>query len=425
MKRAVSLRGLSAAVGLALSLAAIPSIAQARSDGTVPCGDTAKLIEEIKKANTAGSGTITLVAGCTYGISNPFNDNGNLENGLPPIKGKIKIIVNDNDDHRHHHHGVHGVHGVHDDNGDNDDDDDKRDANATIMRASRTPFRIFKVLQGGELSLRGITVSAGDTPGDGGGIFDEGGTVNLEGSKIIGNRAANDGGGIANENGTVIFEDSKVAGNTSDDDGGGISNNAAGTVKIDESSILCNTTNQDGGGINSKGTVTIRESVVAGNVARGDDGGGINDGGSLTVIQSKIVFNKAGLEGGGINVGENSQLTVGFSSVSDNTAGRDGAGINNEGNARLTGVGVTGNSAGRNGGGINNERGGMAHSGHPRDGADAVLTIEDSKITRNTASAGKGGGIFNQPPATVTLRDVEIEDNRPDNCFPAMPGCED
>jgi hypothetical protein len=324
----VSLKGSAVTVGLTLGLATIPSAAHAQA--TVPCGDNARLTAAI-----LAGGLIELAKGCTYAFDTRFD----TENALPPITGKVTLVGDD----------------------------------TTIMRSNHgLLYRIFMVAQSGDLTLRGIEVSAGHIATVGGGIANEG-KLTLEDSAVTGNTADEDGGGVSNEGGTVTIHNSAIARNTalgSAADGGGISNNAAGTVTVEHSKIIGNTTDEDGGGINNQGALEVEDSLISHNIARDDDGGAIGNTGTATLKQTALIGNTAGFDGGAINNGASAKLDVKESTFFGNTAGFDGGGLNNEGLATLTKTKVKGNSAGQNGGGITNEPG-------------AVTTLDRSNVTKN------------------------------------------
>jgi hypothetical protein len=381
MKSVIALGGSAVLAGISMGLAAPPSSGQA----PVACADTASLITRINDANTAGSGEIELVPGCTYAFD---AQDGTSGDALPPITGKITIV------------------------GDN----------TTIMRSSdatKRRFRIFGVTETGELTLRGINVSTGSTEFDGGGILVDGGKLTLKKSRVTGNTSNADGGGIANEGGTVTLEASEVRGNvvlrlpSGNGDGGGISNNDKGTVYLRGSVVSDNTADEDGGGINNKGVLDVERSTISRNTARDDDGGGIDNAGALTLKRSQLVRNVAGRDGGAINNGEKGTITSTNDAFSDNKAGKDGAAINNEGKATLTRAEVTRNSAFHLGGGINNEN----------DAGPASLTLDRSRVSYNRAG-DTGGGINNAAGAAVDLENnTVIFKNQPNNCAGTVPLC--
>ncbi|MEU6098371.1 hypothetical protein [Streptomyces sp. NPDC047079] len=379
----VSLRGSAFAASLALGLAAAPTAAHAQT--FVTCGDTAGLITAINAFNNPTGGTIRLAEDCTYAYGTATNGNA-----LPPITGKITIVGDD----------------------------------TRIVRSNTgTLYRLFEVAQGGNLTLRGIQVSAGHSDTDGGGIANEG-TLTLVNSAVTGNSANEDGGGISNEGGTITLRDSRIAGNTAvagAADGGGISNNAEGTLTLERSEVEGNTSDQDGGGIANQGSLRVENSTFSHNTARDDDGGAIDNSGSgkVTLKEARFTANLAGLEGGAINNGEEASLTATGSVFVKNTSGRDAGAINNEGTANLTRTEVSDNSAGRDGGGINNE-----FTVDPEGNVAAHLKLYGSTVSENRA-ARNGGGINNQQGAVVELERSRVTKNRPDNCFPlnSIEGC--
>jgi len=161
-----------------------------------------------------------------------------------------------------------------------------------------------------------------------------------------------DGGGI-NNNGTLTLTDSAVSGNTARGSyayGGGIG--SYGTLTLINSTVSGNTAGY-GGGIWSKGTLALTDSTVSGNTATGTDsqgGGGIWHQGTLTLTNSTVSGNTGDYGGGIVNGGT---LTLINSTVSGNTAKFPGGGIYNGGTAMLTNSTVSGNTA-DSGGGIYN-----------------------------------------------------------------------
>jgi CSLREA domain-containing protein len=195
-------------------------------------------------------------------------------------------------------------------------------------------WRVFYVDQGANLTLNGVTVTAGK----GGGLF-----------------GYNFGGGILNS-GTLNLINSIVSGNSSSGDYTG----SIGT--------------NFGGGIYNDGSLIITNSIISGNLVSGSSninrGGGIFNGKTLTVINSTISGNFASGSNGSDNYGggifnSGGIITLTNSTVSGNSS--SGAGSSNFG------------------GGISNESGG-------------TLNLTNSTITNNSAIRGisnYGGGIYN------------------------------
>ncbi|MGW5608881.1 hypothetical protein ACWEWI_22790 [Streptomyces sp. NPDC003753] len=388
------LRGPAATVGLALGLAAIPSVAHAYTI-RIGCGDINGLKNAISALDNPAGGTIELAEGCTYSYTS--GDEGG-ENALPSITNNTNIKIT-------------GAH-------------------TTIERSATAAalFRLFHIEPQASLTLRGITVRGGHINADGGGILNEG-KLTLVDSAVTGNTAdgnAVDGGGIANEDGTVTLRNSTVNGNTaagSGTDGGGISNNAKGTLKLEHSEVRNNSApgvtggaEPDGGGIQSQGAVTIEDSTISHNtVGNGGDGGGINSLGSLKLRNVQITDNTADLDGGGINSGEPGTIESTKSTLAGNRA-KNGGGLNNEGWATLTSTRIIENAVTGQGGGIHNES-----NSEDSEPTPAHLTLDDSAITQNTA--GDGGGIYSESGAVVRLEDTSVRQNKPNNCVPAVGLC--
>ncbi len=119
------------------------------------------------------------------------------------------------------------------------------------------------------LTLTGGDVSSVDINGLGGAIRNLENLI-LTGSTLSGN-SARFGGGIRNQ-GTANIVSSTISGNSASADGGGVSN-SGGTTNITSSTITGNSAYFYAGGIQSSNTVTLNNTIVAGNT----DGRGIPD----------------------------------------------------------------------------------------------------------------------------------------------------
>lgn len=386
MKNRLVLAGSAVVASVGLCVAAAPAMAQAPLQVSIACGDVAGLITAIGEANAnADGGKITLAKDCAYRFTDDFEDSGSA---LPAITERVSLVGHE----------------------------------STLIRSVRGGiplFRIITVSEGGELSLKGVTVTGGHTDGSGGGIANAG-TLSLADSKVAGNRAAADGGGISNEGGDVTLVDSEVLTNvaisTTEEaaDGGGISNDAAGTLTLRKSTIAGNTADRNGGGIDNAGTLTVENTLITNNEARDGSGGGVNNVGTATITRSKLIENWAGLDGGAVNNGENAVLDVLESTLAGNRASNDGGAVNNAGTATLKKSKVESNSAGNDGGGINNAE---VEGGDP-----TQLRLEHVTVAGNRA-AGVGGGVNNQPGAVVTVKDSKFIKNLPTNCAGTVPTC--
>jgi len=163
--------------------------------------------------------------------------------------------------------------------------------------------------------------ASGGGGSDGGSIYNKG-ALTLNNSTVSGNTADFDGGGIYNSNlSTLTLNNSSVSGNSAQL-GGGIYNSNLSTLTLNNSTVSDNSA-QGGGGIYNNGTLTLNNSTVSGNrVVYGatglGDGGGIDSNGTLTLINSIVSGNMAFYGGGGIYDG--GELTVVNSTLSNNVA---------------------------------------------------------------------------------------------------------
>jgi hypothetical protein len=408
--------------GAALLLAGFLAAAPAQASTGVPCSSAA-LITAITAANTSGGGTINLAPGCTYKLATANNTNAMLgDNGLPVISSRITI-----------------------------------NGFRTTIAGNNTSFRIFFVSSTGNLTLQGLTITGGNTPGPGGGIFNLQGTLTLNHTKVTGNTSAGGmmsaGGGLASgtlgtgPSGTATLNFSQVTGNTTSGSAGGILNHA-GTLTLNASQVNGNTAAGGGGGIASgtggtggpaSSQLVLNFSQVNRNTSNGGPmagAGGISNGGTATINGSQIAGNTApGAAGGGIL--NHGIMTIKLSTVTGNSVPADSSGdqgmgggianINlvqvapgavNGGVLTITLSQIRGNTASGIGGGI-------VEATITTTGASAggPLTLNLSQVTGNTAA--QGGGIYAIPGSPVTLKVTLIAKNHPDNCFPlgSISGC--
>jgi hypothetical protein len=399
--------GGGAAILLGGLLATAP--AQASTGNTVPC-KTQALIAAINAANGSGGARINLAPGCTYRLTAASSPNAMLgDTGLPAITGRITL-----------------------------------NGFRTTIAGNDSTFRILMVTSSGKLTLNGLTITGGNTPGPGGGIFNLEGTLVLNHSRVTGNASAggmmSSGGGIASGTlgtgpvGTAVLNFSKVDHNTTTNSAAGILNHA-GTLILNASKVNGNTAAAGGGGIASgpggqggpgSSILVVKFSQISGNTANGGPmagAGGLSNGGTATIIASKIDGNTApGAPGGGIL--NHGIMTITGSKVTGNTAPADGAGdqgigggIANINLGPVTGTfdggvltitfsQITRNTASGQGGGIFEAT--ITSSGPA---AGGPLTIKFSQVTRNKAA--QGGGIFAVPGSPVTLKFTVVAKNIP------------
>jgi hypothetical protein len=278
------------------------------------------------------------------------------------------------------------------------------------------------------------------TAADGGIVSSE--QFKLVKSKVVNNHVDNTGGDVGgiDNSGKLVLVRSEVNGNVGGDDngaglgGGGIFTD--GRTIIKHSTVNGNRTVLTGGGISQYAPVNIIDSSISGNHADGDGGGIYHAEYVLTLLKSRISNNRTGDSGGGID--NHSALTVERSTISGNrTLGGSGVGGglnlrndgfnpgNGGGDVALVQSTVSGNS-GRFGGGmaVNGDSPGMSLSatnstivnnkaagtgGGIDVFGDSDVTLRSVTVVRNSANIGgnpdhNGGGLFNDPLTTTTVR---------------------
>ena len=118
------------------------------------------------------------------------------------------------------------------------------------------------------------------------------GTVNISAVTVVNGNGV-DGGGISNA-GTLTLSNSTISGNTASSDAGGIFN--AGTLTVSNSTLSGNTAVYGGGIFNGQNVQNLalaaNDATVSGNTATGGSGGGIfNMGGTLTLTNTIVAGN--------------------------------------------------------------------------------------------------------------------------------------
>jgi hypothetical protein len=199
------------------------------------------------------------------------------------------------------------------------------------------------------------------------------------------------GAGIDNR-GSLTVQNSVVSGNMAAPIGG-IYNN--GTLRLNRSSVVGNQGYDVAGIYNAHGVLIVRSSTVVGN--RGEGSGGITNDGTAEISDSTIAHNFSWLQRAGI--GNFGSLTLTRSAVRENrNADGVGAGVLNNGIATVTDSDISGNR-GADGAGIAN---------------GGTLTMRGSTVDRNITNIGMGGadggGITNW--GTALIYDSSISDNR-------------
>ena len=262
-------------------------------------------------------------------------------------------------------------------------------------------IRIFHVMAGHTVTIRGLTISGGSAEGGGHGIRNVQSILTIDNCSVRDNRGdlspnGGNGGGIYNYEGTLTITNSTIVHNSARawggfGDGGGIY--SVGILEIANSTISENFATQVGGGIYSSGSLQISDSTINSNgvgLWQGT-GGGIVISGTGVISNSTVSGNGANATykgqgrgyGGGISNG--GMLTITNSTVSGNSASHSNGGILNYGALTIANSTISGNTAPFGGGGISNS------------GSSATFEIENSILK----AGASGANIFNST-GTVT-----------------------
>jgi predicted outer membrane repeat protein len=256
----------------------------------------------------------------------------------------------------------------------------------TVLARDEAPdtplFRLLHVGAGGTLRLEGLTVQGGAVSPV---FFNRGGCILNEGTLIarafvVTRCEAWIGGGIHTARpATQRLSQCAITDNTGDITAGGVA--FAGATDMDGCLIADNLA-ESGAGFAfdpAAGTIRIRNSIIAGNVAFFLQGGGGEGVGELEIVNTVFLDNGSGLRGGAIAL-DNGRVT-------------------------LRQVAMVGNQAANFGGGIYVTQG--------------TVDIRRSVLTHNrVVLGGAGGGIFNVQ-GDVTLRNSVLAGNT----APQAPDC--
>ncbi|MDQ5909577.1 MAG: hypothetical protein QG599_1672 [Pseudomonadota bacterium] len=168
--------------------------------------------------------------------------------------------------------------------------------------------------------IDGLTLTGGSHSS--GGAIDNwtggGGDLTLKNCVLFGNSSSDIGGAIANLN-RLTIDKCQLNNNDAYSDGGAIYNSGS-LLNIKNSTLFENTSINNGGAIySSGGIVTLTQSTLSGNTA-GAFGGGVFSDQQVMINQSTITYNNAATGGGIAISGGTGTLTLGNSLVAGNIA---------------------------------------------------------------------------------------------------------
>ncbi|QOC91457.1 right-handed parallel beta-helix repeat-containing protein [Micromonospora craniellae] len=400
----------------------------------VPC-DSAGLIAALVRANAEGGATLRLAEDCTYTLTHAFAQVDEYDGGIRDAREAADAAENPGDAEAPARN----------------PDDDKaglpaiyhgitiEGSGSSIVRGvDDEDFRFFTVRDGGELTLRDVTLRNGrskaeggsiyvvhgatavvegvtvvdstslSAEGGGGGIFNDG-NLQISDSRLIGNRAAGvqgKGGGLLN-GGVMVVNRTEFRHNSAVSYGGGLANfRAAGDVY--SSTFTQNHAGQGGGLASFSARTKVFDSAVVGNSA--ETGGGLANSDAVLVLrQMTIRDNLARVAGGGISTVQG-LLPLDDSVVRDNTTRGNGGGIYAEkSNLLVRGSDVEDNAA----------------VGPASRGAGLFVTagtgsLYRSQVTGNRATGDVGGVQVERAQLKIDDETVVIENN-PTNCDGSRP----
>ena len=181
-----------------------------------------------------------------------------------------------------------------------------------------TTARVFKIEEGGNAAMQGLTISNGNaTTGNGGGILNQG-VLTLNDTTVSDNDATQ-GGGIASSGRSLTLNHSTINSNRASGSGGGLHTTSDGVLRINSSTIVNNRANGSGGGLSLDQSLptTIRNSTIAFNRAIGEgNGGGIRMSSGLLNLSTSIVANNiAGNASPDLDAGDGIVLPTGVNLI--------------------------------------------------------------------------------------------------------------
>ncbi|HJQ23160.1 MAG TPA: right-handed parallel beta-helix repeat-containing protein [Blastocatellia bacterium] len=212
-------------------------------------------------------------------------------------------------------------------------------AASSLVISGNHASRVFEVASGNTIKLSSLTISQGNAHfSDGGGIFNDGGTVTLA-NVVLSENSASEAGGITNNNGgTVSIIDSTLSNNSCIISGGAIRNNG-GIVTLANSTLYHNFSINGGGIANNGGTLTLTNCTLSDNSAGLGDGGAIVvDSGTANISNCTLVGNSAGAGGGFNTFGT---VNIKNSILANNLAAQAGNDCVNEGTVNALGINLT------------------------------------------------------------------------------------
>ncbi|MFI2666252.1 hypothetical protein [Micromonospora carbonacea] len=397
---------------------------------TVPC-DSARLVAALVQANAEGGATLRLAPKCTYTLSHAFQQPDEYDGGIRDAReaadaaetpGDAELPPRQPGDDNTGLPVIYQAITV-------------EGSGATIARGENAEtFRFFTVRDGGELTLRDVTLRNGRSTSEGGSVHVvHGATAVLERTTVVGSTSVSPkegGGGVFND-GNMVVRESRFVGNSAagaEGKGGGMLN--GGVLTMTKTEFRDNSANGYGGGLaNYRGAADVATTVLAHNIA--GQGGGLASFSARTKVEDTRVLDNTAKVGGGI-ANSDAVLVLRGLVVQGNAASGNGGGISSvQGLLPMDDSVVSGNHARGNGGGLfadrsntlvrTSEVGGNAAVGAKSAGGGVYtvagqLSLFKSKVVGNSATLPPGGIFADRAQVRIDDASVVIE-NRPTNCL--------
>jgi hypothetical protein len=153
-------------------------------------------------------------------------------------------------------------------------------------------------------------------------VFDiKGGSAALSGLTITGG-SGDSGGGLRNEGGTVSLTDCAINGNAATGQGGGVYD-SGGTLSLSGCTLSNNTAPTGAGLAGSGSALSLVNTTISGNTAIGEGGGLYLKLSSATLTNDTVSANSATTGGGLVNAGNTATVTLTNTIIAGQTAGGD------------------------------------------------------------------------------------------------------
>ncbi len=273
-------------------------------------------------------------------------------------------------------------------------------SNGFILNGANTS-RIFNVGSSGLLALRSLTLKNGSGSGDGGALFNIGTTAITACTFTSNGNNSGSGSAIQSDGGTMALTNCTLSGNNASPvgGGGGIWNRTGSVMTLIQCTVSGNSAGF-GGGIYNQGTLTLNNSIVAGNTAPTPSNADIFLTASILTYSGANIVQVVANVGGTISGPPPINADPGLSGLASNGGPTQTMVIASNSPARNAAVGST----------ITTDQRGFPVVGTPDIGAFEVQAGGTFSLSAATYAANEGGaaeiGIqrLGNPTGTVTVR---------------------